>query len=1286
MSVYKPTNCRPFAGAVDITKIFLRIEKENDAWNWVLPEPIYASCRLETTNTNVVGYRVSLYEGDNAVFVGGAISPISELPKNIGDDKTANTGINGTYLRIPLFRPSSTSTTERSVNSIYGEWGKRKYPGILADYLIAERITQDGVEKELPKSDDSAYWDWDPTGKYFSPNNNIAGIVISSDKRLIINGGCEVTENDVVLVMKPITSGEGEEQKTEEKAYLCVLEKGQEDTPVLKSIKDISELGNEPIYIRKGSYSNFYSRKALSADSYNGVLEEANWNEALGFVLVTENDGGALVGNWSNLGVVDLESNTFSWKVDLYQGPRDYADLKDIKIGNETWCRALNIDGLPRQQYDMTLASGTILGSCSKRLHLRSTVLYQEENGYKYRLPGYDMTTPPVLFGSFCEIASGDGTSKMIPSFPISSYDVTLGTVYPKDGSLTEESLQRFGPKKDNNGNIIEYPKASFYKYSSNEEDTLSNEKVLVCYQESDDQDDPRDKIRKGEKLDDVVLASGDRVLWNTLFEQGAYNGIWVVGDDESEPPYRPADGDNWSDYIGKVSLVTDGSFKGTVMESTATAGTFELGKHGLFFRKQTPIRLFGEENMYVPGTTDHISFMFIDELDAMVDARDYISDISSETSYVLTPLPVLDNTTLFGTKKGVVALKNNKEFLDVRITSRDPGSRGDGYIWIQIGKVSGEDSAKIYVAGREDTYYKVIKGFNADSFWTASKDGETSVVSWNQSDCIYSADILFNDVTHTYVSPTASALSESYLKLRDGAEAKFHGASGDYGDSYIKILSYDPITSCVEHAQLVETLQSSVNVSAAPSTPYKYDIKSCCRGSDVNGFVFAPILTPVINEVVGDQQIVAQPMIIKYGHDVELSADIFAPTGIGWREGRWIFGSDSNRPQDTGWFHNGSTNCVFLGLDPADTRHVTPYEAAFYARDEWGRVSTAKITVDMVTTGGPAFPGELKAESDCSTQSVLISYIPKDYDPMISKPDEEWITGGFYDLYRREYAEFWMEGCPYPDQEPEQTLLGPWEPVAIGVKTLSVRDFNIAQGRSYQYAILPRSSDDVQKNFTQLIANGEKSVFMQWSDWSLTELSEVDPATMFSETKRHPAVKKIYEADLNNIWLFKYDVEEGSQTINLMKNEFNSMGEFPRYFGGKLNAESGDISCWLGSEIAKGGPLGYVERRRRAIFSPLAVNEAVAMLADWRKVVKSDKPKLLRDRKGRSWIVQISSGSSTTQGLYSGRPTKISFSWKQIGDPADATIIYGDGQVLNETGRSGVWNWAPKIKKQNDE
>ena len=280
---------------------------------------------------------------------------------------------------------------------------------------------------------------------------------------------------------------------------------------------------------------------------------------------------------------------------------------------------------------------------------------------------------------------------------------------------------------------------------------------------------------------------------------------------------------------------------------------------------------------------------------------------------------------------------------------------------------------------------------------------------------------------------------------------------------------------------------------------------------------------------------------------------------------------------------------------------------------------------------------------------------------------------GNSYSFYRREYEEFsrtYFDKNSNSSVTKTQVYAGEWKPVAVNVTSSFIRDFNITAGRSYQYILYPNYT--AQKQQFALMENSsipEKSSYRtgdifrtEWDEWSLTELipieNEVDS----------PIVKKSYKVDIDNIWLFKYSLNTGAQTQNLSKNEINTLGQYAKVGYGSKNYISGEVSCYLGSEIIPYSQNGYIERLRGSIQSPLSTNERVKMLDQWRKIAYSKNPKLLKDIKGQSWIVQIFTNSNTPNNFYKNQPDMISFSWKQIEDPENC-VVYGYGGTLPEAG-----------------
>lgn len=246
---------------------------------------------------------------------------------------------------------------------------------------------------------------------------------------------------------------------------------------------------------------------------------------------------------------------------------------------------------------------------------------------------------------------------------------------------------------------------------------------------------------------------------------------------------------------------------------------------------------------------------------------------------------------------------------------------------------------------------------------------------------------------------------------------------------------------------------------------------------------------------------------------------------------------------------------------------------------------------------------------------------------------------GNSYSIYKKEVA----DGITY------------YSPVAIDTTQTTVYDFNVTAGREYQYIAY---SAEGNPTAIQKLAQPIK---VDWDCWSLTELTPVRIDTA------SPAIKKAYVVNLTNVWLFKYDVESGDQAQNISKTEQKTLGQFPRFAHGRQNNISSSVSCYLGSEIINLGCLteeekipyaqGYLERLPWK--SHLTTNQKVMMLQEWRKVVASKNPKLIKDRKGQAFIVQITSGSNKPTDNIGYQPDKINFSWTQIAS-LDDTIITG--------------------------
>lgn len=123
MAVYKPTNCLPYLTSFDLTGC---LEAPY--------EPEFFECKVDTSNKNVTAYAITIYNSENTQIFPidnttdmNPISPIDNLSfvedlrtiTGTGDlvvvDNSGyinlNTGVNGSYLRIPFINNSNTDTS-----------------------------------------------------------------------------------------------------------------------------------------------------------------------------------------------------------------------------------------------------------------------------------------------------------------------------------------------------------------------------------------------------------------------------------------------------------------------------------------------------------------------------------------------------------------------------------------------------------------------------------------------------------------------------------------------------------------------------------------------------------------------------------------------------------------------------------------------------------------------------------------------------------------------------------------------------------------------------------------------------------------------------------------------------------------------------------------------------------------------------------------------------------------------------------------------------------------------
>ena len=407
---------------------------------------------------------------------------------------------------------------------------------------------------------------------------------------------------------------------------------------------------------------------------------------------------------------------------------------------------------------------------------------------------------------------------------------------------------------------------------------------------------------------------------------------------------------------------------------------------------------------------------------------------------------------------------------------------------------------------------------------------------------------------------------------------------------------------------------------------------------------------------------------------------------------------------KDTGNKHDKKINVVFYGLldnleNSDNSNNVVGvggktffsniYLVTLYVTDENGVTKSEKRLFEYKAPF-KTFDYCIKyfeAAMDCQKECVKISVSPEFIDHS-SQPsaNNDFPYLKEFSVFKREYKKLyrWNNG-----HREEKILIGnKWDPVVLNLRAtktddtvnpINLLDFNVKSGYSYQYVIFPGDYSASMLRVPYIYANTGKtengksigtSIYDPNNGWRpfSSRLSKPVRSTLqywsivnlvpTQENSQIGTDINTYVADTDNVWMFKYQLENGSLTQNISKNELSTLGQYPKIGIGKKNFLSGSVSCYLGSEIIPLSKVGYIERTPASRDVPMSTNEKAFMVEKWREFVATGTPKLLRDTKGQSWIVQIMDGTTTTNETISIKPDTISFSWRQIAGTNDV-IIY---------------------------
>lgn len=1017
MAVYKSTNCYPFMNNIDVRTTLVK------GINEVTCKEL--SCKVDTSNTNVTGYSIRILdENNNVVFPVSSslrISPISELRGWSYKEGGVNSGINGTVLKIPFFQ-SQNEKVATSYNAIYYK------PNFMVDHLIyssdlfAKRNNFEKPENwKLNATTNNYQYDW--------ASDSDAKPLDKKRDRIFLDGEVLVG-GEIVLVANNSSQGIPS-------GFFVAVKKADSNGVFTELKKITNSKWTEVSYryysvISKGkNFSNKTIRRDATSGRFSFLSDDAKqWADVEG----------------NNVGINFTGTSMYKWEITLYQG--------DCEIYEEDAfeCDYTDVDV---SFYDMTLTSGTVLGSNEKRIQIAYEDPYNglgQENA-DCVLPSQQEGTL-ILQGKWMSFGTDPSSYFRGTRSNIRSYDSSYGHVYPISESVdfsqvAENSYVQFY-KRSNDPNmildtdgIIKYGVESaltFYYYSSDAPGTqladiaafeaLSINKRLYGVR--------RSQLTQINASLGAVIGGSDLILLTGQGSDGSMfqNGVYEVYE-RPDLTFKPEDivllkrvapYDTWGSYIGRIFYVenyiqADGSVIGANIESMAGSDVNAAlwnpsvvngaAKGSLPLNLESPILLFG----------------------SLIKEERYFDAVGTITRG--------DSWGVNSFYDGIQAYEGMR-ILALVVTSQS----STGPQTIQTGVLSKDNQGRHFIAlsswesySQEYAYIRQGRKYGKKVLSITTNTiplGKDIPVSWR----FHSAKILKNTTNYTFISP--------FVDISANMKLRFNGNNfvtlNDGNDTKTQWLSINKVNStvyCVLHPNIVTPLVSQE--SSSDRTPWIYEVRSFFKTSDFNPFYCysAPHLVLYKNNmeyggildaisadieafksggVLGIKSFSSfyQDIWINYSNPLKLGASYVQPDGASWESYRWtLLNKNGEILQDSGKKYDRELAVVFEGLsEPTSSSSHTIYYVVLQVEDTLKNVLSYGIQI-VIRHGNVSSEGlfPFDASFDCGLSAVKLEYNGA-ADVLISyrdSNDEAYIPG----------SPIWDNGIVYSGEGAELTYAG---------------------------------------------------------------------------------------------------------------------------------------------------------------------------------------------------------------------------------------------------------------------
>lgn len=978
MAVYKSTHCYPFINNMDVRNTLVKGTSE------VTYKEL--SCKVNTSNKNVTGYSIRILDEDNNVIfpVSSSIkvSPISELRLWKYEPGKTNSGINGTFLKLPFFQNGSDGL-ERILNSYNAIYYKVKHS---VDHLIYDGISGISANKfENPanwilNAGDYEYdWENDPTATDEDKKRDkifLDGEVLVGGEIILVAYNGEVSGIPVGYYEAIKTS----EPETEGGPYRVSTK--------LHKISDINWNPADPT--NEEYFSVILKGETLS----NKVIKRTGGT----FVFVSDTEKLWKDVDGNNISINFTGTSMYKWEITLYQG-----NYTQVNGTNAVSCDYSNVG---TSAYDMVLNTGTVLGSTKDRIQIAYVDAYTSDG-----VPNANCTLPSqkegtlVLQGKYVDFGNGYGSAFSNTRAYVQNYDATMGHVYPISGSVDTELVKKNSYvqfyKLTNDPEAIKDDKIAygfetnftFYYYSSDDPSTAL---TLTQFEATEINKRlygiKRGNVRSASAVVGNALQDGDQILLtgqnaNRAFQNGVYE-IYSRSDITFSQtdlllikrfsPYN-----TWGGYIGKVFFVenfvgTDHSVKSCNIESMAGANpdaslwnpsVIGSGHANLLLNKEAPLLLY-EEKIDADKYFDAINTGVLYETSRWDDTTYFdgvqaVAGMKILTRISVDPLhPVTEDCPL------KTAVLNSNGFYDF--------SSWDSYI------------SKYAYARQGKRFGKRVIHVNSSTLPLSSD----FTITWR----LHTATILKNTTKFTYISPFIDVQENMAIKLMGNHFATLNDGNNTK-TQWLSIKKINSLVYCALHETLTEPLVS--DASDVNNTPWKYEIRSFFKSSDFNPFYcyespylilykndmeYGGILTSVeedrflsesSSQFLGDQNIVflCQDLGTNYSKPLKLSASYIQKNGLSWESYQWLLLNENGEIlKDSGKKYDQELSIVFDSLITT-AQDFSMYYVILYVEDSLKNILSYGIRL-FVYRGG-VVPGNFpfNATYDCGLHAIRLNY-----------------------------------------------------------------------------------------------------------------------------------------------------------------------------------------------------------------------------------------------------------------------------------------------------------------------